>query len=47
MKKSDVRQRCKVCTTRKIQNRTNNMCVECNLHLCYVNDRNCFAKYHQ
>ena len=46
MKKVDNRQRCKLCTSKKIQNRTDNMCVECNVHLCYVNGRDCFALYH-
>ena len=46
MRKVENRQRCKLCTSKKVQNRTNNICVECNVHLCYVNDCNCFAAYH-
>ena len=46
MKNVDKRQRCKLCTSNKIQNRTNNVCVECNVHLCFLNGRNCFALYH-
>ena len=46
MKKVEKRQRCELCTSRKDQKRTNNMCVECNIHLCYVTDRNCFEEYH-
>ena len=39
MQKADQRKRCKLCTS-------NNMCVECNVHLCYVKGRNCFARFH-
>ena len=46
MKKVQQRQRCKLFATKKIQNRTNNMCVKCGIYLCYVNGRNCFEKYH-
>ena len=46
MEKCAKRQRCKLCTRRKQQNLTNNKCVECNIHLCYVNNRNCFQMYH-
>ena len=46
MEKVEQRQRCKLCTTKKVQNRTNNMCVDCGIYLCYVNGRNCFEKYH-
>ena len=46
MKKVEKRQRCKLCTSKKIQNRTNNICVECNVHLCFVKGRDCFALYH-
>lgn len=47
MEKVDERQRCKLCTKRKVQNRTNNKCVECGVYLCYVKDRNCFKLYHE
>ena len=46
MMKIEVRKRCKLCYQNKIQNCTNNVCVECDVALCYVNDRNCFALYH-
>ena len=46
MMKSEVRKRCKLCYQNKIQNRTNNVCVECDVALGYVNDRNYFALYH-
>ena len=37
MCKDVKRRRCKLCTRRKLQNLTKNKCVECNIHLCYVN----------
>ena len=40
------RKRCILCTSNKVENKTNNMCIECNMHLCYVNGRDCFALYH-
>jgi len=46
MKKVEMRKRCKLCTQKKVQNCTNNVCVECNVPLCYANRRNCFATYH-
>ena len=47
MEKSAKRQRCKLCTRAKLTNLTNNKCIQCNIHLCYVNSRNCFQAYHQ
>ena len=46
MEKTDIRQRCKLCTRNKVQNRTNNKCVQCNIYLCYVKGRDCFKLYH-
>ena len=46
LEKVGTRQRCKLCTSNKIQNRTNNKCVECNIYLCFVKDRDCFKLYH-
>ena len=46
MIKVEKRQRCKLCTSKKLQNRTNNMCLQCKIYLCYVNNRNCFSAYH-
>lgn len=47
MMKTDERKRCKLCTSKKRQNRTNNKCMQCGIHLCYVNSRNCFQLYHE
>ena len=38
MQKLDSRQRCKVCTRKKIQNRTNNFWVTCNVYLAPSKD---------
>lgn len=46
MEKSNNRKRCVNCAKTKKENRTNNTCVLCKVHLCYTNDRNCFAEYH-
>ena len=46
LEKTDVRQRCKLCSRNKIQNRTNNKCVECNIYLCFIKGRDCFKLYH-
>lgn len=46
MEKSDLRKRCVYCAKDKKENRTNNVCVSCNIHLCFTKDRNCFAEYH-
>ena len=44
--KATKRQRCKLCTKNKTSNLTFNKCIECNIHLCFVNSRNCFQTYH-
>ena len=44
--KSEERKRCKLCSSKKRQSRTNNKCIQCGIHLCYVNSRNCFKLYH-
>ena len=46
MMKSEERKRCKLCSSKKRQSRTNNKCMQCGIHLCYVNSRNCFKLYH-
>ena len=46
MQKVSQRKRCKLCTSNNLESKTDNMCVECNVHLCYVNGRDCFALYH-
>ena len=46
MVKATKRQRCKLCTKNKTSNLTFNKCVECNIHLCFVNSQNCFQTYH-
>jgi hypothetical protein len=38
--------RCAECAKDKIENRTDNMCEICQVHLCYTTSRNCFEKYH-
>ena len=44
--KATKQQRCKLCTKNKTSNLTLNKCIECNIHLCFVNIRNCFQTYH-
>ena len=46
MQKVSQSKRCKLCTSNKLESKTNNMCVKCNVRLCYVNGRDCFALYH-
>lgn len=46
MEKTDSRKRCVNCAKNKVENRTNNRCVVCKVHLCFTNHRNCFAEYH-
>ena len=46
MSKSTNRKRCVECSKSNIENRTNNICTVCMVHLCFVKDRNCFAAYH-
>ena len=46
MIKADKCRGCKLCTSIKKTSLTNNKCLECNVHLCYVNGRNCFRLYH-
>lgn len=46
MIKVSNRKRCVQCAKLRIENRTNNTCSTCNVHLCYTSDRNCFAAYH-
>jgi len=47
MEKSTKGQRCKLCTRGKLTNLTNNKCIKCNVHLCYLNNHNCFQTYHE
>lgn len=44
--KSDKRVRCAVCP-RNMDRKSNNVCLQCNLHFCYTAERDCFAIYHQ
>lgn len=46
MMKAVTRKRCVNCAKTKKENRTDNICVSCNVHLCYTKERNCFAEYH-
>ena len=46
MEKAGVRKRCWWCTSKKVQNRAHNKCVECGMHLCFVKGRDCFKAYH-
>ncbi|XP_060803721.1 piggyBac transposable element-derived protein 3-like [Amyelois transitella] len=46
MQKAEKMKRCVNCAKRRIENRTYNICVMCNVHLCYTSTRNCFAEYH-
>lgn len=47
MQKGQKRSRCKECSKHKRDIKTNNFCVECNVFLCFVNGRDCFAAYHK
>lgn len=44
--KMEKRMRCAQCAKDKVENRTDNMCQTCQVHLCYTKARNCFEKYH-
>lgn len=46
MIKANTRKRCVQCAKSRIENRTNNTCSTCNVHLCFTSERNCFAEYH-
>ncbi|CAG5009983.1 unnamed protein product [Parnassius apollo] len=46
MVKVSKRKRCVQCAKSRIENRTNNTCSTCNVHLCFTTDRNCFVEYH-
>lgn len=46
MLKANVRKRCVQCAKINVENRTNNYCNECNVHLCFTTNRNCFAEHH-
>lgn len=46
MVKVNNRKRCVQCAKRRIENRTNNTCSTCKVHLCYTVERNCFVEYH-
>ena len=46
IEKAGVRKRCKWCTSKKVQNRTDNKCAECGAHLCFGKGRDCFKAYH-
>lgn len=42
----DERKRCVVCTKKKLDNRTDVYCEDCNVCLCLQKKRNCFKVYH-
>lgn len=44
--KKPQRKRCVECAKDNTENRTDNVCQECDVHLCYTTKRNCFAAYH-
>lgn len=46
MSKRNMRKRCAQCAKNKFENRTNNACAHCDVHLCYTNERNCFDNWH-
>lgn len=46
MEKAEKLKRCVNCAKRRIENRTHNKCVMCNVHLCFTSKRNCFVEYH-
>ncbi|CAG4988027.1 unnamed protein product [Parnassius apollo] len=46
MVKVSNRKRCVQWAKSRIENRTNNTCSTCNVHLCFTTDRNCFVEYH-
>lgn len=46
MVKANIRKRCVQCAKSHVENRTNNTCSTCNVHLCFTSERNCFAEYH-
>lgn len=46
MTKVNNRKRCVQCAKSRVENRTNNTCSTCNVHLCYTSERNCFIEYH-
>lgn len=46
IEKEDVRRRCFICSREKKDIKTNTKCKTCNVFLCFTNNRNCFAKYH-
>lgn len=46
MQKVEKMKRCVNCAKNRTENRTHNICVMCNVHLCFTSKRNCFAEYH-
>jgi hypothetical protein len=44
---SETRKRCKNCSEKKRENRTNIICTQCNMHFCLTNNRNCFKEFHK
>ena len=43
----ESRKRCKVCSSKKIESRTNVFCHECEAPLCFGSHRNCFETFHK
>lgn len=46
MEKTNIRRRCVQCAKKKVENRTNCICVICQVYLCFTNERNCFEQFH-
>lgn len=46
MEKTTSRKRCVQCAKSGVENRTNNICDICNVHLCFTANRNCFVDFH-
>lgn len=46
MEKTTSRKRCVQCAKSGVENRTNNICDICNVHLCFSANRNCFVDFH-
>ncbi|CAH2108202.1 unnamed protein product [Euphydryas editha] len=47
MIKAEKRKRCVQCAKSHKENRTNNICEICCVHLCFTADRNCFTAFHE
>ena len=43
----ETRHRCTVCSSKGIESRTFISCSTCNVSLCFLKDKNCFAEFHK